>query len=137
MIYTNENRGIIQNRERARQIIDFSGIRYGNITPTDMDGRFEKQNEAFVFFEMKYGDAEMPRGQKIAFERLVDNLTNAGKKAVLFLCRHYVEDANKDVNALETTVDSIYWNGEWHRSKGETLKNLCDRFMEWAIPFPF
>ena len=60
-IDANKKQGI-QNRSRARQIIDFSGIKYGNITPTDIDGGFEKQNEVFVFFEMKYGDAEMPTG---------------------------------------------------------------------------
>jgi len=38
MLYTDDNRGTIQNRERARQIIDFHGLRIRNITPTDIDG---------------------------------------------------------------------------------------------------
>lgn len=35
MNYTDDNRGAIQFRERRKQIIDFSGLRVGNITPTD------------------------------------------------------------------------------------------------------
>lgn len=134
MIYNDDTRGVIQNRERARQIIDFSGIRYGNITPTDIDGFFERANEAFVFYEMKYGAAEMPTGQKVALERLVDTLGTANKKAVLFLCRHDVENANTDVNAGKTIVDRVYFNGEWHSVKGKTLKECSDSFMKWAVP---
>lgn len=135
MIYTNENRGTIQNRERARQIIDYNGIRYGNITPTDIDVFFEKANEAFVFYEMKYADAQMPKGQEMAMTRLVDNLRKAGKKAVLFLCRHDVENPTQDIDAASTDVISVYFNGEWSAVHGVKLKEMTDRFMKWAVPF--
>lgn len=135
MIYTNDNRGVIQNRERARQIIDFSGVRYNNITPTDIDGFFEKANTAFVFYELKYGEAEMPRGQEAALTRLVDNLQIAGKKAVLFLGRHNVANTQDDVPAADVEITKIYFNGSWVDGNGETLKTLTDRFMKWAIPF--
>lgn len=134
MIYSNENRGIIQNRERARQIIDFSGIRYGNITPTDIDGFFERADEAFVFYELKFHDAEMPMGQKVAFERLVNAVRAANKKAVLFLCRHEVEDSAKDVDAGKAIVQKLYFNGEWHDGDGRNLKEYSDSFMKWAVP---
>lgn len=134
-IDANKKQGI-QNRSRARQIIDFSGIKYGNITPTDIDGGFEKQNEVFVFFEMKYGDAEMPTGQKLFLTRLVDICDTAGKKAVLFLCHHNVWNTEKDVIAAESTVTDIYFRGRWSKAKGETLKVMTDRFMAWALPFP-
>jgi hypothetical protein len=62
MNYDSLNRGKIQYRERARQIIDFSGIRYDNITPTDIDGFFEKADKAFVFYEYKLEGCEMPHG---------------------------------------------------------------------------
>lgn len=134
MMYNNTNRGMIQNRERARQIIDFSGIRYGNITPTDIDGFFERANEAFVFYELKFREAEMPKGQEVALKRLVDATTKANKKAVLFLCRHEVEDTTKDVNAATAIVKKIYFNGEWYNGNGRTLKELSDSFMRWAVP---
>jgi hypothetical protein len=134
MNYSNENRGIIQNRERARQIIDFSGIRYRNITPTDIDGFFERANEAFVFYELKFNDAEMPTGQKVALERLVDATRAANKKAVLFLCRHEIEDTEKDVDAAKAIVKKFYFNGEWHEGNGRNLKEYSDAFMKWAVP---
>lgn len=134
MMYSDVNRGVIQNRERARQIIDFSGIRYGNITPTDIDGFFERANEAFVFYELKFRDAEMPTGQEVALKRLVDATRQANKKAVLFLCRHEVEDTSKDVDAAKAIVKKIYFNGEWYNGNGRTLKQITDSFMKWAVP---
>jgi len=41
-------RGVIRNKQYARQIRDFSGIAVRNITPTDIDGFFEMKNEVFV-----------------------------------------------------------------------------------------
>ena len=134
MNYSNENRGKIQNRERARQIIDFSGIRYGNITPTDIDGFFERADEAFVFYELKFHDAEMPTGQEVALKRLVDATRAAHKKSVLFMCRHEIEDAAKDVDAAKAIVKKVYFNGEWHNGDGRTLKEYSDSFRKWAVP---
>lgn len=65
-------RGKIENRNRARQIIDFSGLQYGKITPTDIDGLIEYHDKAILLLEFKYADAEMPRGQKVALERMCD-----------------------------------------------------------------
>lgn len=133
MNYTDENRGVIQHRERAKQIIDFSGIRYKNITPTDIDGFFEYHNRIFVFCEMKLVGAEMPDGQRMALERLVDNLDYAGKHAVAFVCEHNVEDAKKDVKAAETIAKNVYYHGRWHPSTfDETLKWWIDSFVNFA-----
>ena len=132
MKYDDDNRGKIQNRERARQIIDFSGIRYGNITPTDLDGFFEKGNKTFVFYEYKLPEAEMPNGQRLALMRLVDGLSTAGKSAVLFLCRHNEYNPKADVKAEQAIVEAIYWNKVWHKGSNLTVKEQTDRFMKWA-----
>ena len=132
MNYDDDNRGKIQNRERARQIIDFSGIRYGNITPTDVDGFFEKGGKIFVFYEYKLPNAEMPRGQKLALTRVVDVLNSAGKSAVLFLCRHNEYNPLADVKAAKAVVEEIYWNNRWHKGKNLTVKEQTDRFLKWA-----
>ena len=132
MRYTESNRGKIHNRERGRQIIDFSEIRYGNITPTDLDGFFEKGNKIFVFYEYKLGDAEMPKGQMLALTRIVDGLNNAGKTAVLFLCRHEEYDTDKDIEGGEAIVDQVYWRNHWYKGKGYTVKEQTDKYMKWA-----
>lgn len=132
MIYSNENRGIIQNRERARQIIDFSGIRYGNITPTDIDGFFEKANKAFVFYEYKLAGNDMPGGQRIALERLVNAIKDANHEAALFLCVHNHQNPQEDVNAAQATVERIFWNGKWWKGHGLTVKEQTDKFMSFV-----
>lgn len=130
MYYDDSNRGRIQNKERARQIIDFSGLRYGNITPTDIDGLIEYRDRAMIYIEMKHGDADVPHGQRLALERNVNNNRTAGKKAVLFICEHYVDDPMQDINAAETIVREIYYNGEYTYPHGYTLKQLTDRFID-------
>lgn len=132
MIYSDDNRGKIQFPERRKQIIDFSKIRYGNITPTDLDGFFEKQNKIFVFYEYKLPNAEMSLGQKTALMRIIDGLSTAGKHAVFFLCRHYEQNSQNIIHAEDAIVDQFYWNGQWFKGKGLTVKEQTDRFINWA-----
>lgn len=133
MRYEDNNRGKIQNKERAKQIIDFSGVRYGNITPTDVDGYFEKANKAFVFYEYKLSGAEMPKGQELALTRIVDGLSTAGKEAVLFLCQHNEFNPENDIEAANALVEKIYWRGKWHEGSGLTVKQQTDRFMNFVF----
>ena len=132
MTYDNENRGRIQNRLRSQQIIDFSGIRYKNITPTDIDGFFEKAGKAFVFYEYKLQGVEIPRGQELALTRIVDGLSTAGKIAVQFICRHNEINPDNDIKAANAIVEKIYWNGKWHKGKNKTVKEHTDKFMNWV-----
>ena len=57
---------LIRNRDYMRQIKDFSGLRFGKISPTDIDGFLDFGNSLFIFVEMKHGDARIPYGQKLA-----------------------------------------------------------------------
>ena len=132
MTYDDANRGKIQNRLRSQQIIDFSGIRYKNITPTDIDGFFEKAGKAFVFYEYKLQGAEIPKGQELALTRIVDGLSTAGKTAVLFICRHNEINPVNDIKAANAIVEKIYWQGKWHKGKNKTVKEHTDKFMNWV-----
>ena len=132
MIYTEENRGHIQS-PRAGQIVEFVGMQFGNSTPTDIDGFIEKSNKAFVFFELKYKDAEIPQGQKLALMRVVDNLQIAGKQAVLFIARHEVEDPSEKVMAADAKVTDIYYRARWRSCDNRPLSEMMNRFLNWAI----
>ena len=68
----NFERGKIRNKEYAQILRDFSGLRWGSITPTDIDAFLDFHNKAFVFIESKYKGKILSGGQKIALERLVD-----------------------------------------------------------------
>ena len=131
MTYDDANRGKIQNRLRSQQIIDFSGIRYKNITPTDIDGFFEKAGKTFVFYEYKLQGAEIPKGQELALTRIVDGLSTAGKTAVLFICRHNEINPVNDIKAANAIVEKIYWHGKWHKGKNKTVKEHTDSFIQW------
>jgi hypothetical protein len=124
MKYDEYNRGKIQYRDRARQLIDFRGIRYNNITPTDIDGFFEKNNKIFVFYEYKLKGAKMPYGQELSYERLVDNLQVAGKAAVLFLCKHEEYDPKRDISGSEAKVEKIYYGGHWYAGTAGSISRI-------------
>lgn len=135
MKYSDDNRGKIQNRERAKQLIDYCEMRQGNITPSNIDGFFEKGDKIFVFYEYKLLGAEMPKGQRLGLMRIVDGLTTAGKSAVLFLCSHQQYDPNKDIAGDKALVEKIYMNNRWYKGNGCTVKEMTDRFIKWAEGF--
>lgn len=103
-------RGVIAHRDRAKQIVDFSGLRFGNITPTDIDGLIEYQNRCFLLLEFKhYSRPDMPAGQRVALERLALRLS---KPTLLLLALHYTE-LGEDIDAASCTVHRYFWGGEW------------------------
>jgi glycerophosphoryl diester phosphodiesterase len=109
-------RGVIRNREYGTQVRDFSGLRFGKITPTDIDGLIEYQNKGYVFIETKYKDAKLPRGQELALERLCDDLQNT-KPTLLIIASHETEG---DIDVAETIVARYRFKGEWSRCRGTT-----------------
>lgn len=135
MEYNDGNRGRIQFRNRARQIIDFRGIRYGKITPTDIDGLIEyRRLGAYALFEFKHVGAEVPDGQESAFKEMVDDFRKAGKQAILFICEHNIDDPEQDIIAAETAVKEIYWNGKFYPQpeKKRTLKVMTDDWFAYV-----
>ena len=125
------DRGKIRNREQAQQIRDFSGLRWGTITPTDIDGFFEIQNIIFIFIEIKYKDAKLPFGQRLALERLIDIISKE-KKAILILARHENEP-KEDIDAANCEVTQYYFRQTWHNEKlKRKLKDFCDWFIKYV-----
>jgi hypothetical protein len=104
-------RGVIEHRERARQIVSFAGLRFGNITPTDIDGLIEYKNCCFLLLELKhYSRPELPYGQRLALERLAASLA---KPTLLLHGIHYTHP-EQDIDAAECDVYRYFWGGEWH-----------------------
>ena len=123
-------RGQIKNIARKQQINDFSGLRYGNITATDMDGVIDYHDRKYIFFEVKYGNAELPYGQRLCIERLVCDI---GKPSICIIAEHNVSDTNKPVDVGKCKVREIYLNTEkkWRPPKRSFLvRELCDAFLK-------
>lgn len=125
----------INNPQRMKQLIDFSGLSIdGYLYPTDIDGIIEYKDSEYIVFEVKHGSAEVPIGQKLALQRMVDDFTKVGKSAVAFICEHTVHDANKPVVAAWCRVREIYYGKEkeWRKPDSEIsvreAVNLFHRF---------
>ena len=120
-------RGVIRNRAAAQQLRDFSGLRFGRITPTDIDAYLEFGGRLFVFVEAKYGGSPLPYGQQLALERLVDAIHNPPiRYATALVVSHDTQGA--DVNFSETRVRRFRWDGAWRFPKeaGISLRSALD-----------
>lgn len=121
-----DERGKIKNRNYANQVKDYSGLRYGNKTPTDIDGMLEYNNICYVFIETKFENASMPFGQKLALERLCDDMSKV-KPTLLIISSHNSVD---DIDMANTTVTEYRYKGVWKPTKQETItKELVDYFV--------
>lgn len=128
------SRGTIRNTKRAQQINNFKGLRYGKITPTDLDGLIEYKDVAYVFIEVKFRDAPLPFGQRLALKRMVADLSKH-KKAIAIVCEHDVADTNEQVDTAECKVREIMLSDEmvWRATKQEMkVKELIDSFLSFA-----
>jgi hypothetical protein len=123
-------RGEVTYKARAKQERDFTGLRYGNITPTDIDGLIEYKNKCYVFYEAKYVTAPpMSDGQRVAFERLCDDLQKI--KPTLLISFEHSFPADKAIDFANCDVQSYRYNGEWKKpNKAVSVKRMSDRFIE-------
>lgn len=116
----------------------FNGIKYGNITPTDIDMAIEYKDKARILVEVKHGEKEVPAGQKLLLKRFVDDFRACGKDAIAIIAQHDVDDAEKDVQVASCQVREIYYKRkadgtdcEWRKPNGFfTVEKLIDAFIE-------
>lgn len=129
----------IRNPQRAKQLIDFKGLSIDdNIYPTDIDGLIEYHDFEYIIFEIKYDNAKMSRGQRLALERMARALTEAGRQAVVFICEHKVKDKERPVIAANCDVREMYYGykGVWEQpDKKLKVDEAVTRFHEYAKYF--
>ena len=127
-------RGVIQNVARKQQILDFRDLKYGNITPTDIDAAIEYHDKARILIEFKYCDAALPYGQRLALERFVRDFEKAGMEAIAIVAEHQTHDAMQSVPAGTCQVREICYkhNYAWRPPKYScTVKELVDSFIDF------
>lgn len=126
----------INNPTRMKQLIDFKGLEVdGYIYPTDIDGLIEYKDKEYIIFEVKYGNADVPLGQKLAIQRMVDDFTKVGKQAVAFICEHTVHNSDIPVVAAWCKVREIYYGKEkqWRAPDAEiTVREAIDSFQRYS-----
>jgi hypothetical protein len=70
---------LIRNHREVVKSIDFTGVQNGKIHPTDIDCVLEFDNDILILIETKKAGNEIPTGQRILLERLIDSWhTNHG-----------------------------------------------------------
>lgn len=126
-----ENRGKIRDRECAKQLKDFSGLRFGKITPTDIDGFVDFQNKAFVIFEIKHGTTAMPYGQRLGYERLADACEKSGIRTLVILAHHNIQ-APQDIDVAILPVTLVRFQGKWKQPNiPHTVRTAFEAFLRW------
>lgn len=121
----------IRNRNQKQQIVDFGGLRWGKIMPTDLDAFIDFGGKLFVFVEAKYGGASLSFGQRLAIERVCDacHSPDTGRYSVAFVCSH---NSQGDIDLAASTVVQYRWAGKWNTPKdgGRTLREAVDFFRD-------
>ena len=120
----------MHNEVLATQRRDYSGLRFKNITPTDVDGFMEIQGRVFIFFELKHEsmlpvDHSVFDGQRVAMERLVDTLP---KPALFAYVGHNCRECDMIV-ADGCVVCEYRSNAHWYNGRGLTLRQLIEHFL--------
>lgn len=126
----------IKSRHRAKQLISFEGIEYGErIWPTDFDALIEWHDKAWLIFEVKIWDKDVPYGQKLALERFVKDAGHAGKDAIAAVVEHNLTNPDDDVTLADCTVREVFVSGEYQwrpTSKPMTAQELADSYITYV-----
>lgn len=95
--------------ERAK---DYSGLRWGQVTPTDLDLSIDfGEGSKFAFVECKGRGKQWPAGQKKHIEHLTDL---GGKRCLAVVAEHDLTDADKHVKIPVAYCEVLQWRlGGW------------------------
>jgi hypothetical protein len=130
-------RGKITNVGFASQYKDVSGLIYGKGTPTDVDVLLELRGnlgKIIGFMELKYLHSELPAGQRMAFESVVD-LCNPSCLASFGLVLSHETPVEEAIMVHLCPVEEIRWKNKWHKVDGKFLTiDICDRLVARFVP---
>ena len=119
--------GEIEHPRRFRQKVLFSGMRYKNVTPTDIDGFIEIRNKAYIFFELKHKSKECELGQKLALERLVDIIP---LPAIAIIAEHDTDKTADGIMARMAIVREYRLKRSWEKP---TWPINLDQIIRWFL----
>ena len=128
---------LINNRDRAKQLLAFDNMKYGLCRPTDIDCSIDFQQKCFIFVELKSAGAALTVGQRIHLQGLVDAIVAGGREAYAILAHHDTPDTEHDVMVSEAVVHSLYCGdgGRWERILGN--KTVDNQIQELYATYKF
>ena len=102
---------LIRNRNKVKQVIDFTGVQNGNMHPSDIDAVLEFDNEILILIEVKYKFNSIPTGQRLLLERLCDSWHT--KKALVMKVEHEFDNDKENIPLEQCWVTGVYYNKKW------------------------
>lgn len=130
MAGTEESR--IRNPYYARQLIDFQGLGLdGGVYPTDIDAIIEYHDTEYIVVEIKHKRGSVPYSQRLAIQRMVDDFTKIGKRAIALIAEHTSTDPRIPVIAADCRVRELYYGfeAEWREPNCTiTVREAVDEF---------
>lgn len=127
-------RGVIANRDRKLQVADMSGLRFGKITPTDLDAFIDFGDKLFVFIEGKFSGAPVLYGQMLAIERLCDACDMPPRRYAFAIIVDHYAPSHQDVDFANTIVRTYRMGREWKHplKRGTTLIEAINRLRAYV-----
>tara|TARA_B100000214_G_scaffold113066_1_gene79899 strand:- start:2698 stop:3078 length:381 start_codon:yes stop_codon:yes gene_type:complete len=113
---------LIKNSNRAKQGIEFSGVEWGKIHPSDIDFVLEFKNKVLILGEVKFKGIELTTGQKLMLERIADSW-HTGISFVIF-AHHTHEDDTTDIPLQKCEVYKIYYDKKWYTLQGSLISKI-------------
>jgi hypothetical protein len=123
-------RGVIRNPDIAQILQDFSGLRFERgITPTDIDGFVEFEDDVYIIIETKYRDTRLSGGQRKALERLCDRIGDS-RRCLLIVAKHEVQPCMKEfIKVAECEVTEYRSRGRWFNPvRTITVRQIIDKY---------
>jgi hypothetical protein len=111
-VLTQATRGAARDRAHAEQGKDFSGLQFGKITPTDIDGSVDFAGRVFVVIEAKYRGAAMPVGQRKHLEYVCASHHKAKHPAAALVVSHDTPP-DEQIKFADCIVTEAWWAGKW------------------------
>ena len=126
---------LIKDREGMKQLMDFTNMQVGTMYPTDIDGLLEYKDRAYFIFEVKHkSNKKLSTGQKLALERLTDDLAKTGKEVMCAIVSHNI-DKEEDVDVSKCPVHLVRYKGKWidAREYNFILVDLLEAFLHTLV----
>ena len=110
-------KSLIKNRDRVKQVIDFTGVQNGNMHPMDIDAVLEFDNRILILIEVKYKGNDIPTGQKLTLERMCNawHKKDEENKGIVLKVEHNFNNDNENIPLDKCYVTSIYYNKKWSK----------------------
>tara|TARA_Y100000004_G_C8945744_1_gene426211 strand:+ start:794 stop:1210 length:417 start_codon:yes stop_codon:yes gene_type:complete len=112
--------GLIKHPKRLKQIVDYTGIEFGKIHPSDIDGVLEFDNKYLFLLEFKHQNVKPKNikdfnndGQNIMLKRIVDSWQSCKGKEGFVAYIFHDTPSSENILAENTVVSGYYHNGEY------------------------